>query len=771
MFSDRAFRKDGGEVFEAVGNVVVVSGKDTLYGESAHFDRRSMTFKVEGNVRLITGEIALYGSRLEYHALSGYAEIDNARIIHPQFNIVARRIIRRNEKVIETQEAEFTTCRDCVESWAVHGKRIVVYLDDRAEIHHGLAKVKGVSLFYLPYFVVPLQDRKTGLLFPNFNSRVGEGISLGQPFFWAIDQSRDATITPTFWAKRGYGGDLEYRQRFAPERWFQGSTRVLNDTIYLPEENIQGESGSNYTRYFLEAENHWLWTPDWVHHFRYTGSRDLDIMRDHPKYVEDRVLGSDLGFTGHVDGRGSLWSLSLESEYKRNQLFADPVAFDRSYVQTVPRVSAGTAPVSLLQTKVPFFQHILAGADGSFTRFRQVTGNDGGVIRNADRVTANPYINWHFLTWGPVAFKGELRGDYQRYRFNELDDSRAEKNATLLKTEFSFTMDRIFGLAYDEKVAWKDLPAEKRRELRPREGGPRPLSRPQRERKLVGKLPSYDLSLTDELVAVPRHSYRHSQEFKFIHHYITAENESGNPAFLTQIRSNTGWFDYTDAIRSEEALLGANTTRTLIPPTNTLEFQWNNVLIRKQSQGADWRTDQRYLRDNFRYDRLGFFNVSQGYLIGQNDEFQELRERLTRLEVLAGYRLSRGNLTLSEYFFHRDSEHMFQLAWEREFDFFNVLSSYNYNSLAERHNLLAGLQLRPTDALGFSYAKQVDLQAREDLRDLYAVDIMPPNNCWILSLNYEEALTGFRYSFNVMFNYGDEKFQDYRRDWFRQQKF
>ncbi len=773
IFSDRAFRKEGGEVFEAVGNVVVVSNRDTLYGESARFDRRSMKFTVDGNVRFITQELTLYGSHMEYDVATGHARIENARITHPQFNVVARELIRSSPSLVECVEAEFSTCRDCPESWSVFGKRIKIFLKEKAVIQHGLAKVKGVSVLYLPYMVVPLANRKSGLLFPRISSREGEGLALEQPVFWAIDESKDATFTPTFWGKRGQGIDGEYRQRFAPMRWFEGSARYLNDTIYIPGKNNNTESGLNYTRYFQDLENHWYWSPNWTQHFRYTATRDLDLVRDHQLYTDPRVTSSDFGFNGHLDGRGEHWAISLSSEYSRNQLFADPAEFDRRYVQTLPRVGFGSTPYSLLQTDTPLLKHILLGTDGSFTRFRRLDRSDSGRLRDADRLTLRPYLQWHFFDWGPLSFKSELSWDYQRYHFSELDQGRgAEKNATLLRTEASFTMDKIFGLAFEEKVNPQDLPKHELEELKRREAkGPRPLRPERRKSKLIGKLSDFESGTENRPVTLSRQAFRHSQEFKFIHHYITSERESGNRDFREQIRSNAGWFDYQDAIRSQEYLLGVNTTRTVVPPSNTLEFQWNNVLIRKTPKNTDWRTDQRYLRDNFRYQRIGYFNLSQGYLF--EDEFKDIRDRLTRLAVQAGYEAPRWSLGFSEYFFHRRSQHLFQLSWQREFDFLNLLAGYGYNSLeARKLNVLsAGVQLRPVDALGVSYVRQIDLEAREDIRTIYALDLMPNNNCWILSLSYQDSLVVKRYAFNILFNFGDERFSRYRRDWFKVHRF
>lgn len=766
-------------MFEAVGNVVVVNGKDTLYGEAAHFDRRTMVFKIEGNVRFIAQGLTLYGSRLEYQAATGYAEVEHARIIHPQFNIIARKIIRRAEKVYDAKEAEFTTCRDCVESWSIYGKKIVIYLDDRAEIHHGLAKVKGVSLLYLPYLVVPMSKRKTGLIFPNVTTRPGEGFALLQPVFFAIDPSKDLTISPATWGKRGYGTDVQYRQRFGTDRWFMGDSRFVQDSIYEPGKSESGPTGSQYSRRFSELESHWLWSPNWQQHIRSTDTRDLDIVRTFQPYTQKKIIGSDLGTQGHLDGRGDRWALSIQGTYLRNQLVSDPQLFDRGYVQTLPRVALGSTPVSLVQSKVPGFRHIMIGADGSYTRFRQLNSTDdlGGSIRNADRVTANPYLNWNLFSWGPLGVKTEARLDYQKYTFPELQQSHAEKNATLMKTEVSFTMDRVFGLAYQERLPWSDLSDEDREQLKRNDQAPRPLSKSTTKRHLVGTLPSFDASSANDDVVVGRQAYRHSQEFKFIHHYITSQHQSGDARFLNQIQSNVGWFDSADAIRSKEYLAGTNNSRVIMPPSNTMEFQWNNVLIRKDPKArADWRTDQRYLRDNFTYSKIGYFNMSQGYLV--NGQFEDYRERLTRLAILTGYTAPRWSVGVQEYFFHLKSQNQFQTNFQRQFNFLHLLTSYSYNdsnpNQRKQNALGAGMSLRPIDTIGVSYFRQLDLEAsssQRNIRTVYALDIMPNNDCWILSLNYQVTQGLPRYFFNLLFNFGDDKFQNYRRDWFRLQRY
>src|SRR5690606_29938180 len=161
---------------------------------------------------------------------TGVAVVQNARILTTEYNLVASKLIRINEEEYVAEEAEFSTCKDCLESWSVYGKVINLKTNSFVKIKHGLAKIKGVNVLYFPYIVLPIATkRKTGLLFPKISSRIGEGLAFEQPIFVAVDESKDMTISPTFWAQRGYGGDYEYRQRWNELSWIQFNGRALND--------------------------------------------------------------------------------------------------------------------------------------------------------------------------------------------------------------------------------------------------------------------------------------------------------------------------------------------------------------------------------------------------------------------------------------------------------------------------------------------------------------------------------------------------------------
>jgi LPS-assembly protein len=642
------------------------------------------------------------------------------------------------------------------------------------QIKNGLFKVKGVDVIYLPYLVIPmLSKRESGLLVPKLINRP-EGFALEQPIFWAISDHKDATITPTFWGPRGYGTDLQYRQRFNDSSWFELNTRMLNDTIYEPGKRNLERSGDHFFRHFTELETHQLFSPDLNSHIRYTDVRDLDMVRDFAQYTDPRINSSDLGLNGFLNWRQDLFSLNSSIDYNRNQLAANSVEFDRSYVQTVPRLKFDTVPHTLLQSKIPMFQHISAGADGSFTRFRQVNRDDTLYLRNADRVSVQPYLMWHFFTAGPVSMNSRYVYDQQSYQFADPSEPNAGKNAGIVRTEISFSMDKIFGLAYEEKIPLRYISDKDLQRLREsKEQGLTPIQKEEKPNRLVGDLPEFQSELSKDNIVQVRNSYRHNQEFKFIHHYLTHENQYGNKRFLNQINTpfagnslQAGIFDIEDAPRDREFEFSA-VTRTMLPINNTAELQWNNSLIRKTPKYTTYLEDERYLRDNFTYSKISWFNVSQGYFV-ENNNYEDYRQRLSRLSIDTGYYGDRWNVGAQEYYFHYENRNIFSLNFNRRFEYLNLFSRYNYNSFAvSRLNTLSvGGQVRPTDVLGFALVKDTDLQAKKDMRTIYSIDIMPHNNCWIFNLNYRQSITNTQYSFNIIFNFGDDKFDRYRNDYF-----
>lgn len=764
IYSEKAYRKDAGNLFEAVGNVVILSGKETLYGEKASFNISKGLVKVEGNARFISRDITIYGSKIEFNSITGELSMENARIITSEFNIVAETLVKKGPELYYARQAEFTTCKDCAESWAIYGEEIYIELNEYVKIYHGLVKVKGAQVLYLPFIALPIKtSRESGLLFPAILTRPQEGVSYQQPLYWAIDNAKDFTFTPSFWGRRGLGADWQYRQAFAESSWMEYNHRALEDKIYLPGKINRDLSGKEFGRHFYEFESHAQWSNSLTQHIIATGARDLDMFRDFTEYTDRYLTKSSIGFSGFLEKRFMNSNLGVEARYRRNLLVPDATMFDKTYVQTLPSVYFSLMPQTLYHSDKVLLRNIAFGIDSDYTVFKQQERDESLYLRNAARFSASPYIHWHLFNAGPLSMSSKFTQYVNHYNFSDDEEENFQKSAGFARTELSFSMDRIFGLAYEERLSVEDINKEELKEVLPGK------ERKENDEELIGEIPDFEESLTEDTVTVVKNSYRHSQDFKFIHHAVLNSAENGNPRFLEQIGRPQGWFDYDDAILEEQASLGSNTTRTIIPRKNTLEFQWNNLLIRKSPKRFNYFEDQRYLRDNFNYSRVGFFNVSQGFLLNEDVEGEgAFNDRLTRLFVHTGYNADTWSLNFKNYYFHQSGDQISQVGANKRHGILNALVAYSSNDLpgSALKTLKLGGQALPMDELGFSAVTELDLDADESIRTVYQVDYMPDNDCWILSLNYRESVVDKRYSFNFAFNLGNDEFDLYKSNFF-----
>lgn len=775
IYSEKAYRRNNGSLFEAIGNVVIISGNDTLYGEKASLNSKTGDVVIEGSVRYISQNITLYGSRIHMNMITGKLDMTNTRMITPDFSIVASSIQKKSENIYYAKDAEFTTCRDCKESWLITGKEIHVEVNRYIQIYHSFFKIKGVDVLYLPYIAIPIKTtRESGLLFPRISStrRNGndEGINYAQPVYWAINKSSDLTFTPTFYGTRGYGSDLEYRQVFAEKKWTEFNTKTVMDKFYEPNSFSTPVSGTHYFRHFTEVETHLQFGHDTTMHAYIAGVKDLDFYRDFPIFSNERMNTTDVGADIFIDQRFDTFSMGIETSYKKNILARDTLKFDKTYVQVLPSVTASMAPTVLYQEDRSLLNKVTYGIDTRYTVFKQ-DNQTRGFERNVNRTELYPYLNVNLLNLGPVNLKSSLLLDYQEYDFHREEEEGFYKHATIAATEMSFTMDRIYGLAFEEEYKSSEFSEKDLLKFRDKDKKTIPIKKSEH---LVGELPVFEDALAKQIVKIERSSYRHSQEYKFILYQILNDDEGGNETFVNQINTQEGWFDENDIIEADLQNIESNETRQTIPKSNTFEIQWNNSLIKKTPKKYSYLVDERYLKDTFSYQKIGYFNISQGLFLKDekddtaNDSSDDFKDKLTRLLIDTKYNAKTWNFNLKDYYFHKEDDHILKVSAQKKFDRLSALGLYSLNSLetSNLETIKAGFQFKPHDVLGFSYLDEYDLNAQDKIRSVYQMDFMPNNNCWIINLTYQESFIDQSYSFNFVFNYGNEEFANYRDNYF-----
>lgn len=247
---------------------------------------------------------------------------------------------RTNSELTEFQEVEYSPCKVCVSDhckpdepinplWQIKADQVIHDQKQQKIIYrHARLEVKGIPVFYLPYFSHPdpKVKRKSGLLFPVYGVSKDLGMMLSQPVYYTIAPNRDLTLTPIITTKQGGIIAGEYRHRFydgeakiagsytrthhlsqsstpptlngprppKPDRWhFVGQTRYDMDEKQRLNININRASDTTYlSRYPINRQ-----TPNFVQQKNltssvtferfetdsYLGIRNFDFQTDTPK--------------------------------------------------------------------------------------------------------------------------------------------------------------------------------------------------------------------------------------------------------------------------------------------------------------------------------------------------------------------------------------------------------------------------------------------------------------------------------------------------------
>lgn len=760
ILSDKAFRKSSENEFEAVGNVVITHLKNSIYGEKARINFTTGETEVLGNVRYIAPEMTLYGAKLNYNFLTKRIDLDNARVLSDNFIVTGKKIVQTSPEIIYAEDAEYTTCKDCPESWSVFAKAITIEVGQYVRLKHAFIKVNGVTAMYFPYLIFPIkQKRETGLLFPNIGFSSSEGFKYQQPFFWVIDDYKDMTLTPSTFGDRGLGGELQYRQNIKEKTWFELNTLQLDDRIYEPNKVDKTQSGKKTYRQFSDFEAHYV-TKQYINsHLYYNNTSDLDTPRDLDFFAKDRIRGTEVGGGGFFETRSSLFSLGVESYYNQNLLITDPNKFDKQYVQIMPKISLNSVPYNIIHTDYAFLKNVSLGLHADYTIFKQNTTSTDGPIRNARRTNFSPYLDWQLGNLGPVFFSHQLKVDYQSYQLPSESTESFSKKGLIYETEAKIEIEKIYGLSYVEE---KPLPIDSQLNTKKKNasildiGSTTPVAP-----TTIGTLPQIRSDKDEQTKLVYNNSYRHSQEYKLKHFYLGEQEFKGNVKFREQIETDNGQFDYLDALRDREHLSNQTTAQDSLPLSNTIEFQWNNNLIRKTSKKFDPYKDNRYLKDNFTYSDITYFNLSQGIDLTVDSDL--LVDRLTRLYINTGINLDRLSFSIQEFYFHKSSEHKLSATTTLNFDRFSIAGDFTYNSFNSSSTPITKLvgydfTLNINDLITLKNSLDYNIESRLINQSSYSVLYAPVNDCWKIEFNYTRDLIDKKFGLLLYINYNASNF-------------
>jgi lipopolysaccharide assembly outer membrane protein LptD (OstA) len=233
---------------------------------------------------------------------------------------------------------------------------------------HVLMRFKNVPIFYTPYISFPVgNERKSGLLFPNFGHSTSNGYQLEVPYYFNLAPNYDLTLTPGLLSTRGVQLGSEFR-------FLTASSRGQIETNFLPDDKSQHSDNRGYF--------HFTDITDLTRGLRF--DTDITMVSD-SNYFSDFAVGSEQTSVTYLERRAEVqyyddyWRIRGELQnFQTIDIALDPG--ERPYSR-VPRIQAeGLWPL--------LTNHLELALDGEATNFVREVGPTGV------RLDLSPEIRW-----------------------------------------------------------------------------------------------------------------------------------------------------------------------------------------------------------------------------------------------------------------------------------------------------------------------------------------------------------------------------------------
>ncbi len=206
-------------VLEAIGDVVVRQGVDTLYADYVRIDLETQDALVQGNIRFERVSGLWQGESLRYNFATQTGDIGPFVVHNEPYFVSAREARQVSTNRVEMRGVRLTTCApEERQEFAIRARSASLTDGSIVRARHVVPRLYGVPLFYVPYMKRDLESRSNITIIPGYSSRHGAYLLTGYNYY-PIDQVR-ATTQLDYRERRGWAAGQRFRWRFPEYRAF-----------------------------------------------------------------------------------------------------------------------------------------------------------------------------------------------------------------------------------------------------------------------------------------------------------------------------------------------------------------------------------------------------------------------------------------------------------------------------------------------------------------------------------------------------------------------
>lgn len=411
------------------GNILLRRGDMELGADRATYDRPTGDFSVEGNVVFHNADTFVRGDAARYDAATGTLRLTDAEF--DLFSIPARgnaaEVAVQKSGQVDLEDVTYSSCSRGDDDWSLHAGQLSVDRDSGvATARDAHLEFMGVPILYSPYLTYPVtNERRSGLLLPDFGSSSQRGVELATPYYLNLAPNYDLTLTPHYMSRRGLQANGEFR-------YLTEASEGTMTAAFLPND----KAGDQDDRTLLS------WLGQTALPLGWRGAVDITDVSD-PTYFED--LGNGLAETSQTflrrrvsfDYYSGPWSMLLRFDDYEN--LDQGLAPDERPYRMLPQFAVrGFVPRGALG-----LQYLL---DSELTWFDR----DVGV--NGLRFHAQPQVGLP-LNFGGVRLEPAVAVDYTAYNLKDLAPGEEDTPSSTIPV-YSVDLSTVFERNYGSHSRW-----------------------------------------------------------------------------------------------------------------------------------------------------------------------------------------------------------------------------------------------------------------------------------------------------------------------------
>jgi LPS-assembly protein len=349
----------------AVGDVEITRGQSRLLADRVEINRDTGQAVAQGKVVFYDGPDRLVGERIDYNLKTGTGVVYNGSgFSAPYYHISGERLDRTGDSTYDIQRGVFTTCEGDDPPWSFHFGSGTADLDDIVYGRDASFWVKRVPLLpWVPFFAAALRrERQSGFLYPEFGQSSRRGYFAKVPYYWAINDSQDLTVSLDTFSARGVGLDADYRYILSRDQRGELSAFGITEAFRATR-----AAGIPENRGWTSLRHDWRITPSLTFKVDSTVTSDDLIFRDYADRLTDR---SRLAAVTSVSltKTWTNWSLLGQVRWYQDLTQKRPLELQR-----VPDIQ-----LTGVRQAVPGAPWLLYETNASFVNFiREVDGPEG----------------------------------------------------------------------------------------------------------------------------------------------------------------------------------------------------------------------------------------------------------------------------------------------------------------------------------------------------------------------------------------------------------